>query len=929
LWVFEFLSLLGLGLALWALYVGSGPLVLGQLKIHGGLLFFGVLLWGIGAICAKLVRHRCPQPSVFSGLWRLLSGKDPDVAKAPLQTETEAETKDATEVKTTPQEKVADKGLFEAAAFKPEVEDEPMATLRARWPLWLGMSAVSMAIMLIELLVTRIFSVTLRYHFAFMAISLALLGLGTAGILVYLLAPRFTADRFHHQQPWLAVGAALATVLGVITLLNVEIKLAYTPANFINLVRIYLAAFVPFLLDGLMVTLAFTHRSHHVGKLYFFDLIGAAAAGPVLLLLANWLGAPSAVLAAGGLVALGGWAFARSGRYRRGQKVALAVAVMLGLAALANTATGFLGVRFAKGKVQEKVLFSKWNSFSRVAVYDKNHEVWGLSPRYRGQIPPSLWLDIDASASTPILNLENRDPENIPHLRWVVTAYGYKLRPGGRALVIGAGGGRDILSALNHGFRHVDGVEINPIIVEDVMLGRFKRYTNALYEHPKVSVYVDDGRSFVRRSQKRYDVIQLSLVDTWAATSAGAYILSENNLYTVESMVDYITHLKPAGVLSIARWHRGGLRTLSLFTEACRRLKLGDPAARVMVFGHRNLVQLLLKKTPFTSGEVEQLRRLARRQAFRIYYAPPVAANPRQYHTSYARLLGDPEAFIARARLDLSPVTDDRPFFFNFTRLKDVPKRLRESRFLFGDGLSNLLSILIITCIMVVICIVLPLAVAFWRKRTSQPASAPTPPAEQKRYAGRMLLYFCALGFGYIVVEIVLMQKLTLLLGHPTTSLVVSLCGILLGSGLGAAVISRSNRARTVFFGRLALLSIIGGVLILRWVLDPLVTAVISASIVPRVLTAFSAVLAIGFVMGMPLPLGIRILDRHPADHALIPWAWGLNGALSVLGSGGAIFLAMYFGFNRTLLTGGGAYVIGLVVFLSLQDGRTTAHRTS
>jgi hypothetical protein len=346
-----------------------------------------------------------------------------------------------------------------------------------------------------------------------------------------------------------------------------------------------------------------------------------------------------------------------------------------------------------------------------------------------------------------------------------------------------------------------------------------------------------------------------------------------------------------------------------------------------VVLGHTNLIQMLFKRVDYTDVELRLLLRNAEAQRFDVYYMPPLASRT-QPDNDYARIIADPAGYIAKSELDLSPVTDDRPFFFNFTRIERVPEQIAKARFLFGDGIGNLLSVLIITTGMVILCFVVPMVVWFARRRNRrreieadpQALAALPPESAGKPHGGRMLFYFACLGFGYIVVEVVLIQKLTLLLGHPTTSLVVSLSGMLAGSGLGAGFISRRSAGLAVKDARVVLVVVTGAVLLLTLILQPVASSVISATIAPRILVALMFVVSTGFAMGMPLPLGMRVLDRHSEDRTLIPWAWGLNGALSVFGSCAAIFFAMFFGFNNAMRIGAVAYVLALVVMLTLRD---------
>ena len=402
-----------------------------------------------------------------------------------------------------------------------------------------GVGAVSAAILMTELALTRIFSVTMYYHFAFLAISIALFGLSASGVLVYVLRHRLAAMGVGDLLARTAVLQAVATVVALALLVRIRVGLNYSPANLGLMLVIYVLAALPFLTGGAVVAIAFTRLAGRINVVYGADLLGAAAGCLALIPLLNRLGAPGAVLTAAGLALAAAVCFAPPPRRAR---MAVAVVALFSLPAAAHaTGAAPFDVTDTKGHEGDRILFSKWNSFSRVAVYDRAHGDWSLSPRYAGAPGESLFMDIDSAASTPILKGTGALDE-AGYLRYELTALAYHLveRPGGfTALVIGPGGGRDLVSALVFGARHVDGVEINPIIVNDVMRGRFLGYSGGLYAHPRVAIHVDDGRSFVRRSASRYDVIQASLVDTWAATAAGAYTLTENSLYTTEAFGEY------------------------------------------------------------------------------------------------------------------------------------------------------------------------------------------------------------------------------------------------------------------------------------------------------------------------------------------------------------------------------------------------------
>src|SRR5947207_597910 len=309
------------------------------------------------------------------------------------------------------------------------------------------------------------------------------------------------------------------------------------------------------------------------------------------------------------------------------------------------------------------------------------------------------------------------------------------------------------------------------------MRGQFREFSGGIYTHPRVRIAIDDGRSFVRGSSDRYDIIQASLVDTWAATAAGAYTLTENTLYTVEAFDDYLAHLTDDGILTITRWVFDGLRLVSLAQEACTRHGW-DARSRLAVVQHERVATFLLKKSPFTREELAALHATADRMAFEVLYAPdtPVRDN------DYARLIGasDRQAFYEAFSQDIRPTTDDRPFFFHTTKLRDQFQVAFGRSMLFGNGLSALLTLMGISLALVVLFVVGPLAVRS---------------GDRPRGWLAWLVYFGALGAGFMLLEVAVLQRYVLLLGHPVYSLTVTLFSLLLGTGVGAALSRRLNLA--------------------------------------------------------------------------------------------------------------------------------------
>jgi hypothetical protein len=764
-----------------------------------------------------------------------------------------------------------------------------------------AIAAVSAALLMTELALTRIFSVTMYYHFAFLAISIALFGLSASGVFVYVMRSRLASFDTRELLTGGAIVHAVATVIALAFLVRIRVGLNYSPSNLALMLAIYGLAALPFFTGGAVISLAFTRLTDRINVVYAADLLGAAAGCLVLIPLLNGLGAPGVVLTAAALSLGAAICFAPAPRRRH--VAAVVAALFTGAAGAQASGAAPFDVTALKGHDGDRILFSKWNSFSRIGVYDREHGEWSLSPRYTGARGDSLYMDIDSAASTPILDGRSGPPE---YLRYELTALAYHLveRPGGfSALVIGPGGGRDLQSALVFGARQVDGVEINPIIARDVMLDQFREYSGGVYADPKVAIHVDDGRSFVRRSGARYDLIQASLVDTWAATAAGAYTLTENSLYTAEAFGEYIDHLTDEGFLTITRWVFDGLRLVSLAQDACAERGL-DPSRHLAIVRLDRIATFLLKKTPFTDDDSRRLADLADALGFSVLYAPGLdqpsdvaqggpsrqddPVEMQRTGTSahdYRRLILAPDRarFISEYPLDISPATDDRPFFFHTTRLRDQLGVAFGRSMLFGNGLSALMTLIGISGLLVLLFIVGPLIVS------ARPAAG----------WGRWLAYFGALGAGFMLLEVALLQRFVLLLGHPVYSLTVTLFCLLLGTGLGS-FLSRRVPAGRVKVVAMQILGAVVGVAVLSAMLLPwLIDLAIAWPLPARALAAAALLVPTGVLLGIPLPAGMRLLA--PRRPEIIPWGWGMNGALSVVGATAAVFLAMNWGFSLTL----------------------------
>ena len=788
--------------------------------------------------------------------------------------------------------------------------DSPPSNARA-YALEAGILAVSLAILLVELLLTRIFSVVMFHHFSFLAVSLAMTGIGLGGLLVTLMPGIFRRDNLAVLAPALTVGFAVAVVLGGSVAFNTPIKLVETADNWSNLVSILLSCLVPFIFGGLVIAHILAFNAERAHRLYFFDLVGAGLACLLFGPLVGRLGAPSALLVAAAVGIAGGVFLARNATVKA---VGVVVVITMIAAAQLNTTRGFFDLRFAKGAPEAPTLVTRWNAFSRVQVRgtpaDINRPRVPVSYGFSSMLQTTareLHLLYDADAMTQIVGF-NGDLETVQYLLWDVTSAAHHVRKNPNVLVIGAGGGRDVIAALAGGAKSVAGVEINDVTV-DLMRTRFRDYTDRLYvDHAGVTVSVEDGRSFIQHTGERFDLIQASLVDTWAASSAGAYALAENSLYTTDAFRDYFAKLTPDGMVSFSRWYADPpievMRLVVLAREALADIGVTEPARHIAIVRtdslmtrRPSLATVLVKRSPFTASEIEALRGWAQAMIFDLPYLPVVDGDGASgSEPAFAALLGPTEVaavFAENAAFDLSPTTDNRPFFFD--RVPVVGWLLHRiglpaPAWAAGElplGSRTLLIALVVTVVNALLLLTLPALAGV---------------------SGRGLhfgwiAYFACLGLGYIVVEIVLIQRFNLYLGNPAYALTVVLFTMLISSGVGSLYAERFDEVRTLS-QMLAVVCV--GVVLMSLTINPFIYATLGASQQTRVVLAAIYVAPIAFLMGMPFPTGLRQAGR--VSEALVPWAWAVNGATSVLGSVLAVIISMTAGFSTSLVVAAIAY---------------------
>ena len=760
---------------------------------------------------------------------------------------------------------------------------------RRQWPqVYFGVAATSLATLLLELALTRVFSVVYFYHFAFLAISIALFGLGAGGVFSYVVAG--WRGSLYAKLGGLAISNALAIVICLAYLLNPGGKM-----DMPSMMIAYFVAAVPFVLSGTILSLAIADTIKRVDRVYFFDLIGAATGCAVLVPLLKWLGGPNTILVAAVVFAVSAAIWFHLSRAPRGRILAVLLGLLLVGLITYNFKFFLIEVKTAKGVPIKDEEFVKWNEFSRIA----------LKPE-PGSTMKSIVIDADAATGVARFDFEHLTPEQKYDLAYGGAGFVYLLRPGAKTLIIGPGGGWDVSRALASGSKDITGVEINPIIADVIMRKQFPQYSNRLYFRPEVNIQIEDGRSFVRRSSQHYQVLQATLVDTWASTAAGAFALSENNLYTTNAFVDYLSHLTSDGVMSFTRWGfdppRESLRVVALAQAALEQLGEHDAARHIAViredtqklrgWGTRDTI--LIGRHALTGGDIETLRTSAEIGKVEVVYLPGTTRD-----TPFRTLLetSSPSQFFENYQFDVRPVSDDRPFFFYTVQARDlwqfVLHASRETAdYKVNNALPVLFGLVAISIVATLVILALPPLVL----RQSLP-SAPG--------AKRALLYFLFIGAGYILIQVALIQKFVLFLGHPTYALTVIIFSMLLSSGLGSFVSKRL--IGNVLSLPAVLLFVTAAVLVLSQAVGPVSESGVALPLPLKILIAVGMIAPVGFAMGMPFPTGLTLLER--TMPAAVRWAWSVNAASSVLGSAAAMFLAIYLGLKMTLCIGGIFYL--------------------
>ncbi len=745
-----------------------------------------------------------------------------------------------------------------------------------------GVFLTSMSGLVLEISMTRIFSAAIWYHHAFLAVSLALLGLGSSGLFLHF------RSKYSHGQ-W-ASNIAIAASISIAISIPIVLLVMHTLSSQVQYLPLFLVlSAIPFFFIGLVISAAFNAFAHIAGKLYFADLIGASLGSLIVVGSLILIGGESTALLVGVIATMAAIIFAYLSRNKKSIAIGAGFLILSSGILITNNYLQVLSIPtdttaqkdlpiYLREHPGTKVVKTAWNSFSRIDVVENSD-----SSRLDEGLAAKIF--IDGGAGMNVL-LWNGDINSRKELATWMQYLPFRVIDEPKVLVIGSGGGRDVLAALVSGSKDVTSVEINPIIFN--IVNEYGSKVGNIYKYSYVHAYVDEGRSFVTRSSERYDIIYIPFVDTWASVSSGGLSVSENYLYTKEGFQEYYNHLTDRGMIVVARWLIDSPRLVSTFTELLENN--GVPTAEVYkhliavtdksITKDPSITVVILSKKPFTESQIDFFSR-----SFATHDYIPILVPDQVMLEPYDKLLNGKvtvQEFSNFFDHKVHPVTDDSPYFLNFE--KPLPRIMVQ---------------LIYTSLIILAFFIGAPAITSLFKRSHKNSD--------HLY---IIPYFAALGAGFMLIEVALLQRLILLLGNPTTTLAILLFTLLLSSGLGSLAstrIMRGNNNRSLVF-------VIGGigalVLTYAYSITNIVSTFLPEQFIVRVLISVAILAPLGFMLGMPFPTGMRIVKTHfPSSVA---WMWAINGAFSVFGAVMATTIGMLFGLSWSMVLGVVAYCVAL-----------------
>jgi hypothetical protein len=796
-------------------------------------------------------------------------------------------------------------------------------------PFLLGLFILCACTLMLQIIETRILSVLSMYYLAFLSISMAMLGMTVGALLVYFNLSAITPSNIASYLSRISATFALTIVVGFLLQLASPLVLIKGATLVLIWARLIILVAAPFVVAGVAVSLALTRSPCPIGLTYGVDLLGAAFGCLVVLLLLNLIDAPSAMFAVAAMAALAGMCFRAAGgenvksfpNSRILQRPGRMVLALLALTA-ANAATRYglqpVSAKFGIVEANTKYEFEKWNTFSRVAVGYATKSLpflWGPSSVLPYGLPvDQRGLNIDGFAGTTMPRFTGNF-DDVNFLKYDITNLVYAARDRGRAAVIGVGSGRDLLSAYLFGFRDITGVELNPAFIGFLTDPLKMRSYAGIADVPGIHLVVDEGRSWFARTQQKFDVIEMSMIDTFASTGAGAFSLAENGLYTVEAWRIFLSDLTPTGLFTVSRWHSPSApieigRTASLAIAALYSIGVQNPRDHIFIASVKNLATVIVSRQALSDTDLSALNGATERLNFNVLAQPGQAAtDPVFQDLLSATSIDDLDSKAGQYWLDMSPPTDARPFFFNQLRVSNLQNLRsfadeygRTGSFTLGESLvvaGNVLAIgtlfllILLSLLAVVLTVILP-------ARSSVNRVEP-------RFAALGSIYFLLIGLGFMFIEIGLIQRMSVFMGHPVYALSIVLFSIILSTGLGSLLSGKfvPSRPREIilWLGLLVLY-----LLFLPYWLPVVTHSFESSVLLNRAAVCVAVILPAGILMGFGFPIGMRLATA--VDARATPWFWGVNGAAGVLAAGLAVACSIGASIDTTVRVGAICYLL-------------------
>jgi len=779
--------------------------------------------------------------------------------------------------------------------------------MRASRSTHIALFCLSASVLMLEVALTRVFSVMLWSHYTFMVISTALLGFGAAGALLAVRPKMEGEDRIRRSLSRLSLAFSITTLAAVMASTRLGFdptKILTSPGDTLKLCLVYTFTAVPFFFAGLAICRLLTVSSAQVNTLYFADLVGGGIGALVVTFLLNWIGAPATVVAACTLAVAAGLLFGGFKRRATGPAWAAALVVLMAVVAVSDPWRIPVAPTKSMHHLKDHVAETRWSLHGRVDVLDSLEQPLSFGSGVSDELfSRRAWyrtLFIDGTNPSRLIRYD-QDRWFVNRMLTAGPYYAGLEKP--KVLIIGSGGGVDVLLSEEHGRSGVTAVEINPATV-GIVSRDYGDYIGGIFTRPDVTLLSMEGRHFLTLDENRYDLIRLTGVDTRAASAIGANALDDVYLYTMEAIGDFYRHLTPDGMLAISRvqgWETA--RLVNIMVHALERAGEQGIAERMIVVNNGRWSDMMLRRRPFTRDEAASLARWAAEARHTVIYDPFEHRGGRILKI-LTRGEAERQESYRLAKRNLRPVTDDSPFFFEMQTLGQVLGNVTRLEFS-HSGFSGYL-ILLVALVQATLLAALFILVPLWRIRRA--------PGGVVRGKPWVVAYFSLLGLGFILAELVYIQKFTIILGGPAPSMAVTLFSILVFSGLGAYFarrVSVTSAAAPAVALAVVFLMLGLSLLHIRWGLHLL----LGFGFPMRVLLTVASLAPVCFALGFPFPLGIRLLDR--GARQLIPWAWAGNSCFTVIGSVLCVIVSMNWGYSSALTMAAACYLLATpAVFL-------------